>query len=118
MPVHTSAASVGVAKLSNGQALTELDRRANAQADVLAKKAVEEHRVPEKIRERMAQQLQLGIQTVKWIGRATHLANNFPEDPHRDTSTTKAATAASRRARAAAAAARRENLAPKPPPVE
>ena len=47
MPAQTTAAIVGVATLSTGAKLTELDRRGNSQGDTLAKKAVEEHRVPE-----------------------------------------------------------------------
>ena len=114
MPAHTTASSVGVATLSNGAQLTELDRRGNAQADMLAKKAVEEHRVPEAILATLRQQHALAQQTVKWIGLASHLANNFEEAPYRDTSVTKTGTHMARKARAAAAAHRKANPTPKP----
>ena len=101
---HTSAVSVGVATLSNGAKLTELDQRGNAQADLLATKAVEEHRVPEAVLATIKQQHLLAQQTVKWIGMASNLANNFEQAPHRDTSVTKTGTYMAREARAAAAA--------------
>ena len=82
MPAHTTAASVGVATLSNGAMLTELGRRGNVQVDMFAKKAVEEHRVPEAVLATIKQRHLFAQQTVKWIGMASHLANNFEEAPH------------------------------------
>ena len=51
LPAHTALHRVGKAELSNGQTLSHLDRIMNARADELAKEAVEEHRVPLRIRQ-------------------------------------------------------------------
>ena len=81
MPSHTGKDSVGTTLLGNGQAMTAIDRRGNAQADVLAKQAVEEHRVPQSCRDMLSQQGKLAADTLKWIGEASYLANNYPEAP-------------------------------------
>ena len=61
MPAHTSEASIGVAELSLRQRLTVLDRSGNWQADVLAKRALEEHRVSATCLRTIRQQGQLAI---------------------------------------------------------
>ena len=43
MPAHTAKQDVGIKLLSDGSKLTALDRRGNAEADRMAKHAVEEH---------------------------------------------------------------------------
>ena len=43
MPSHTKEAQIGKAKLGNGELLTSANRRGNAMADALAKRAAKEH---------------------------------------------------------------------------
>ena len=47
MSAHTSEDDVGRKLLSNGERLTATDRFGNAEADFLAKEAIEEHTVPQ-----------------------------------------------------------------------
>ena len=54
VPSHQSEHYVGAKYLSDGTVLTERDRFGNSQADTLAKFAVEEHRVDQQIRFRVA----------------------------------------------------------------
>lgn len=54
MPAHCPATSVGVARLSNGHFLTEVDRIGNAHADRLAQQGAELHRVPAAVRKEIS----------------------------------------------------------------
>ena len=56
MPAHTKASDVGLKSLGDHTLLTEQDRELNGVADELAKKAVEEHRVPKELRELVHEQ--------------------------------------------------------------
>ena len=51
MPAHTTEANVGVKKLSNGTALTAIDRKTNDRADEQAKLATQAVRAPAAIRQ-------------------------------------------------------------------
>ena len=102
MPAHCGEGAAGSKYKGDGSPLTISDIRGNQEADRLAKLAAESHRVPEAIRSKIACQAALISDTVKWIGRAAHLANNQDSAPHRDVDTTKAATAAAKKHRAAA----------------
>ena len=55
----------------------------------MAKRAVEAHRVPEGTRILLAQQFELAVSIVKWIGPASHLGNNLGEPQPRDISVTQ-----------------------------
>ena len=84
MPAHTSLADVGQRVLGNGTVLTEIDRRGNAAADLQAKAAVEEHRVPEAVRSRIAQQEKEVEQMARWVALATMEANSWGDAKLRD----------------------------------
>ena len=102
MPSHVKPGGCGSIIRGDGFLLTEIDVRANAEADTLAKRAVEQHRVPLLIRQQVKDYDELTTQNAMWIARATATANNQHDDPRRDTE-------ASRAKAAAAAAARRHN---------
>ena len=68
---------------------------ANAEADKLAKRGVEEHRVPLLTRREIKEHDDLTTSNAMWIARATLTANNQDEDPRRDTEASKAKAAAS-----------------------
>jgi hypothetical protein len=85
MPAHKSKQMAGHVRCGNGELLTMQDIKGNAEADRLAKLAVQQHRVDpaEVLRwERLCNQT-MGI--AKWIARATWAANNCDEAPFRDT---------------------------------
>ena len=70
--------------LSNGEALTETHRDANGRADVLAKAAVQQHRVDEKEVEAWDAAYESAVEAARWIARATHEANNQELFPFQD----------------------------------
>ena len=74
MPAHTKPADVGELLLSNGLALTCIDRDANAEADRLAKAAAVAHRVPASVRGRVDAAHARARELALWIGRATAAA--------------------------------------------
>ena len=77
MPSHTTASYGGVSVLSDGSSLTASDRRGNEEADRLAKLAAAQHRVPERVRLRMAAEMEIAKQLSRWIGQATSIAGDF-----------------------------------------
>ncbi len=88
MPAHRAAHEVGIALKSDGSCVTAIDRTANALADRLAKSAAAQHRVPDDIRERIAED-QLSVRTAAMmLARITHAANNRPTPPRRDSAPT------------------------------
>ena len=97
MPAHCSMDEVGRAALGNGSLLTEIDRHANDLADESAKAAVEAHRVPEAIRERVKDAAAEVRAAAMWLGRVTHLANNQPGPQRRDSTASRRAGALRRR---------------------
>ena len=74
MPAHTAEHEIGKAKKSNVQPITATDRWANGQADILAKKAVEEHRVPTHIREAVDKRMAYARRVAATIGRCNSAA--------------------------------------------
>jgi hypothetical protein len=76
MPSHTASADIGVATLSNGEALTELDRDANAIADDLAKTAASLHRVHEATRAAIDEEAERVHNYARFIGAITFAANH------------------------------------------
>ena len=77
MPAHTTAADVGVARLSNGEFLTARDRAANDAADHLAKRGAQTHRVPAWLRKKVKKYELLAGWAARTLGIATHAANNL-----------------------------------------
>ena len=84
IPAHTAAADVGCRLLSNGFLLSDIDRVANAEADRLAKRAVEAHRVPKTIRDAIARQEDDVDAMARWLARITLAANSWGDAKARD----------------------------------
>lgn len=84
MPAHCKEHDADTSKKGDGTPLTKEDIRGNAEADRLAKKAVEEHRVEETYVERWELLKSKAKQTAMWTAKVTELANNVPEFPYRD----------------------------------
>ena len=115
-PAHTSVADVGRLHLGDGSLLTERDRRGNARADVEAKAAVSAHRVPENIRKIAEAESDRARGAAMWLGRVTHLANEQPSAPHRDSEASRRSALASGRRGSApgrAAAGARADVGPR-----
>jgi hypothetical protein len=100
MPAHTKSSDVGVLRLSNGESLTAVDRMGNAEADRLAKLAVEAHRVPKHIRDMVRDHDRLVEKTARWVAKATHEAGHQHQQPHRDTEASRQLAVAASRQRA------------------
>ena len=49
MPAHTKQGDIGLLHLSDGSLLTKRDRKANDEADHLAKRGAQSHRLPKKV---------------------------------------------------------------------
>jgi hypothetical protein len=107
MPAHTKEADVGRVCLGDGSKLTQLDRVGNDEADRLAKLAVEAHRVPKQVRDRIEELNSVVEKTARWVARATFAAGNQTIKPLRDTEASRAAGAAASRLRAATREAKR-----------
>ena len=91
MPAHTKETDVGQVSLGDGSMLTAVDRMANNEADMLAKAAVEAHRVPKQVRTQIKKLDSLVEATARWVARATWAAGNQTVQPHRDTEASRAA---------------------------
>ena len=107
MPSHVKPGGCGTIVRGDGFLLTEVDVEANAEADRLAKRGVEEHRAPLLTRREIKEHDDLTTANAMWIARATLTANNQDDDPKRDTEASKA--------KAAAAAAKRHSNYPANP---
>ena len=108
MPAHKTKQCVGKARCGNGELLTEKDIAGNAEADRLAKLAVEQHRVDSGEVDHWRRLCEQTRATAMWIARATWAANNCEEPPFRDTEASQWRADLSRkeiRAKKAAAAA-------------
>ena len=84
MPAHKSKQAAGQFRCSNGEPITKADIRGNAEADMLAKLAAQQHRVDGAevtLWERLCKE---ALGTAKWIARATRAANNCEEAPYCD----------------------------------
>ena len=91
MPAHTAIGEVGHRRLGNGAVLTVVDRRGNAAADLHAKAAVEEHRVPATVRRRLAQQEKDVEAMARWVAAVTVHANSWGDANLRDSESLPAA---------------------------
>ena len=101
MPSHCKKGQAGEITRGDGFLLTERDIELNDLADTYAKRAVDEHRVPMRKRNEIKAHDEATKLNAMWIARATLLANEQLQAPHRDTqaSREKALEAARRRKR-------------------
>lgn len=74
---RTRPGDVGCLLLSNGMALTAIDRMANEEADRLAKFAANAVRVPPAVCKRLAEAQDRARQLALWIGRVTATAAGY-----------------------------------------
>ena len=99
MPAHTKKEDVGRVYLGDGSKLTDLDRKGNEEADRLAKLAVEAHRVPKQVRDKI-KELDLVVErAARWVARATYAAGNQIVQPFRDTDASRVAAVTAARGR-------------------
>ena len=75
MPAHTSKASVGSARCSNGKTLTKVMRLANQMADSLAKEAAATVRVSELFRREAKENFGRAVELAVFVGQLTHEAS-------------------------------------------
>jgi hypothetical protein len=107
MPAHTKESDVGQLCLGDGSKLTHFDRKGNHEADKLAKLAVEAHRVPTQVRDRIEALNSLVEKTARWVARATYIAGHQTVKPLRDTDASRAAAVAAGRLKTPLGRARR-----------
>lgn len=102
MPAHLTKAdlALGTAIKSDGSLVSATDIMANDVADRLAKLGVEHHRVPQEEVRRWKQAFVAAKATAKWIGIATHAANNHPQFPVRDSEASRWKAIAAQRKKA------------------
>ena len=84
MPAHKTLKTAGQFKCSNGAALSAKDINGNAEADRLAKLAVEQHRVDPADVASWREQCESTRKTAIWVAKATWAANNCSDEPYRD----------------------------------
>ena len=76
LPAHCGPASVGVKELSNGQKLTSIDVRCNADVDRWAKQAAASARVDERVCQQVSADFVRLKAIARWLGQVTVLASN------------------------------------------
>ena len=91
MPAHQTMAAVGVRAKGNNEFLIALDLETNDLADRLAKRGVEDHRVPFLIRDKWKLGMEVTKARAMWIGRAASMANTLPNFPYSDSSASRVA---------------------------
>ena len=122
MPAHCSEKQAVAVKKGDGSPLTVQDVQGNAEADRLAKKGVEEHRIESAYLQRWGRLKEKARQTAMWTAKATELANNVTEFPFRDSTASRTKAMAEARAKTKANRAkdketkckRREIIIPRP----
>ena len=87
MPAHRPDSAVGE-HLPGGNILSYTDIRANRLADVLAKRGAATYRLPKPARLKLAETKARVAAMAKWVGRVTYAANNWHEEPWRDSAPT------------------------------
>ena len=100
MPAHQVDWSRQARAKGDGSPLTQLDIDTNDMADRRAKRGVEEHRVPFKIRQEWQRCMDVTRTRAKWIGRVTHEANNLPAYPFSDSESSRRAAEEAKKQRA------------------
>ena len=84
MPAHKSRNTAGQYKCGNGQPLTVNDIVGNAEADRLAKMAVQQHRADAtEVRDWNDRCVSVEA-TARWVARTTWAANNCEDEPYKD----------------------------------
>ena len=99
MPSHLKESELGLARRSDGQLVTGRDLLGNQLADLLAKQAVEFHRVEASDVDRWKDQMEKAERMAKWVGIATHESNNFECFPYKDSEAARWRAEAARRAK-------------------
>ena len=98
MPAHQGDVEKATRCKGDGTPLTQVDVQANDKADMLAKRGVEEHRVPYRVRKEWERCVADAKARARWIARATHEATNMQNFPFTDSgSSRKAADEAKKR---------------------
>ena len=87
IPAHTTLASVGEARASNGDRFTTLDWRANRLADILAKTGAERYKASDATEQFLTQATDLVRQRACHLAEATYTANNFQQNFTREDGT-------------------------------
>ncbi len=118
MPAHTAVHDIGVRMMGNAQPLQQADLEANRLADLDAKHAVGEHRVPEDIRETVAEYENSITTAAGWLARSTLAASNLSgvrgETKRDSCASRRAATAAATHRATMRAQLRRDRAQPAP----
>jgi len=99
MPAHLRKGQAGTKVTGDGFLVAELDIEANDAADILAKRSVDEHRVPLLIRTQVKDHEHLVTLNAMWLARATLMANDQTDEPHRDTEASRAKAMAAAKAK-------------------
>ena len=100
MPAHQDDGKAKVRTKSNGTPLTQQDIDANDLADRLAKRGIEDHRVPYRVRQEWLRCRETTMARAKWIARATYEANNLPAYPFSDSESSRKAAEEAKKKRA------------------
>ena len=102
MPSHLTLEDLDLqmARKSDGTLVTKQDLEANDLADKLAKKGVEYHRVSRAEMRHWALKIERAKDRARWIGVATHEANNRPDFPFSDSEAARWRAEAAQRAKA------------------
>ena len=103
MPSHLTGAEIGLATKSDGSKVNLRDLWGNRLADGLAKRAVEVHRVDAADVRIWRGELRKAEGRAKWIGTATHEANNHEQYPFRNSEAAKWRAETAKRNKLAAA---------------
>ena len=101
MPSHLTLddLKLQMAKKSDGSLVNEQDLEANGLADTLAKRAVEYHRVSRAEVRMWAEKMERTKTRAKWIGIASHAANNVEKYPFSDSEASRWRAEAAQRTR-------------------
>ena len=78
MPAHMSAKDVGIAVVSSGQHLLEIDLQTTGLVDALAKDEANKRQPAKPDKRLIVNTSNLVLCLARWIGQCTVLANNFP----------------------------------------
>ena len=101
MPAHSTKEQVGTVMRGDGKLMTEVDRRANEQADILAKRGASLHRVPITEVDAWKRHFKMVKNIAVWIGQVTAAANRWRAIPFRDSEASRWKAGAAARARLA-----------------
>ena len=97
MPAHQGKGAAAIKAKSDDTPLTLVDIETNDMADRLAKRGVEDHRVPYRVRQEWQRCLKTATERAKWTARATREANNLPNFPYSDSESSRKAAEEARK---------------------